>query len=98
MKLFVIGVLSLAACLFSSCSTGARTIESVARTPQTINRTVNAAPGVAVRSVDTVGRTSAVAGRSYHTAQRTYNDAPATASRTAGTIGRLFDSIFRSFQ
>lgn len=99
--LVLVAITGLTSCL-ASCSTGARSLDTLTRTAGRASKMYNNRHEIAAqtgaRSLGTAQRSTAYAQRSYGTAQRTYQNAPATAARTQGTIGRFFDSLGRSFR
>ncbi|MGE9269448.1 MAG: hypothetical protein ACQKBU_01485 [Verrucomicrobiales bacterium] len=96
MKALAFVALAGAASCLSSCSTGARSLQSLSRSGEVVNRSLTNFDDAALRSQGTILRTGDTAARSYNNYERAKANAPATAARTTGTINRLFESIGRS--
>lgn len=95
--LVLVALAGVTACL-SSCSTGARSLQSLTRSGAVASRSISNLDDAAIRSQGTLLRTGDTAARSYNNYERARANAPRTAARTAGTVSRLLDSISRSFR
>jgi len=98
MKALVLVALAGAATCLSSCSTGARSLQSLSRSGEIAARSISNLDEAAIRSQGTLLRTGDTAARSYNNYEKARANAPRTAARTAGTVNRLLDSIGRSFR